>query len=325
MHSRHETAKPLTDSPKVARQHISAAGHVSSKRLLPAGQPDTETSKRESHHDPEIGYGSQNIRQDSTPPSRESALAALDQQGSARIRFPNSARGPLQAVLINTAGGLTGDDDIRWSAMAGEQSRLIISTAACEKLYRTHGPAAHQNTQLVVESGARLDWLPQETIVFNGSSLQRSLEVDVAADATALIVESLVLGRQAMRECVVKLQLHDRWRIRRDGRLLHAEDLRLQFDDSENAQRPSMLHHYSALSTLVLVSPDSAESLEMKAESIRRLFPDDTRILQAATSVMKHRLVIRVLATDSQSLRKFLIPCIEHLSDRMSIPQVWNV
>lgn len=325
MHSRHETAKPLTDSPKVARQRISAAGHVSSKQLLSDRQSDTEASERESVHDSENACGSRNIRQDSPASSRESALAALDQQGSARIRFPNSARGPLQAVLINTAGGLTGDDDIRWSATAGERSRLIISTAACEKLYRTHGPAARQNTQLAVESGARLDWLPQETIVFNGSSLQRRLEVDIAADATALIVESLVLGRQAMRECVVKLQLHDRWRIRRDGRLLHAEDLRLHFDDPENAQRSSMLHHYSAISTLVLVSPESAESLEMKAESIRSLFPDDSSILQAATSVMKHRLVIRVLATDSQSLRKYLIPCIEHLSDRMSIPQVWNV
>ncbi|MGQ7844221.1 urease accessory protein UreD [Granulosicoccus sp. 3-233] len=290
MYSRHETAKPLT-APNVSRQRINAAGHVASRHR----------------------------------PNGPSALAALDQQGSARIRLPNSFQGPLQAVLINTAGGLTGDDDIRWSATAGESSRLVISTAACEKLYRTHGPAARQQTRLTVENGARLDWLPQETIVFNGSSLERSLEVDVAGDATALIVESLVLGRHAMQESVERLQLHDCWRIRRDGRLLHAEDLRLQLDDRRHARRPSMLHHYSALSTLVLVSPESSDSLHMKGESVRRLLPDTTSTLQAATTVMKHRLVIRVLATDSQSLRKFLIPCIEHLSDRMSIPQVWNV
>ena len=290
MHSRHETAKPLT-VPVPTRQRISAAGHVASKRRLPHG----------------------------------SALADLDQQGSARIRFPNSAHGPLQAVLINTAGGLTGDDDIRWSGRAGEHSRLVLSTAACEKLYRTHGPAARQRTHLSVENGARLDWLPQETIVFNGSSLARSLEVDVASDATALIVESLVLGRQAMQESVDRLQLHDRWRIRRNGRLLHAEDLRLDMNGTQNAQRPSILHHHGALSTLVLISPEPSESLQLKAQSIRQLLQDRPPGLQAAATVMNHRLVIRVLALDSQSLRRFLIPCIEHLSDRMSIPQVWNV
>lgn len=231
----------------------------------------------------------------------------------------------MQAVLINTAGGLTGDDDIRWSATAGEHSRLVISTAACEKLYRTHGPAARQSTRLTVESGARLDWLPQETIVFDGSSLQRHLEVDVAADATALIVESLVLGRHAMREAVNTLQLHDRWRVHRNGQLLHAEDLRLQFDDTRHAQRPSMLHHYGAVSTLVLVSPEPAESLQFKADQIRTLLPEESSSMLAACSVLQHRLVIRVVANNSQSLRNFLIPCIEQLSDKMSIPQVWNV
>lgn len=305
MYSRHETAEPLSEQ-RIARQRINAAGHVASKRRF----PDDDSVSGMGHH-PHTG--------------RESALAQLDQQGSARIRLPNSAKGPLQAVLINTAGGLTGNDDIRWSATAGKQSRLVISTAACEKLYRTHGPAAFQRTRLAVENGARLDWLPQETIVFDGSSLQRSLEVDVASDATALIVESLVLGRQAMHESVDKLQLHDRWRIHRDGRLLHAEDLRLQFDNAQNAQRPSMLHQYSAISTLVLVSPDSAESLHLKAEGIRALLSEQAGSLQAAATVMHHRLVIRVLANNSQSLRNFLIPCIEQLSDHLSIPQVWNV
>lgn len=307
MYSRHETAQSLNDVQTV-RQRISAAGHVASKRWgidAVVGTPPTTDSH--------------------VTASCRSTLAALDQQGSARIRLPNSANGPLQAILINTAGGLTGGDDIRWSATAGTGSRLNLSTAACEKLYRTHGPSAHQNTRLTVESGARLDWLPQETIVFNGASLQRSLDVDIARDATALIVESLVLGRHAMNETIEQLQLHDRWRIRRQGKLLHAEDLRLEFDSKANARRTSMLHQYGALSTLVFVSPESAESLQMKADGIRRLFPHATRSVVGAATVMNHRLVIRVLANNSQSLRKFLIPCIEQLSDRLSIPQVWNV
>ena len=279
------------------RQRVSAAGHVASKRRCLANDEST----------------------------CQSAIAALDQQGSARIRFPKTADSALQAVLLNTAGGLTGGDVINWSATAGAGSRLIISTAACEKLYRTHGPEATQSTQLLVENGARLDWLPQENIIFNGAALKRTLDVQVAADATALLVESIVLGRQAMQESIDSLQLHDRWRIYRDGRLLHAEDLRLDIRAPGDARKTSMLHHFSAFSTVILVSPLSAETLHIMANAINQLAPSNTLMLTAATSVMSHRLVLRVLADNSQSLRKFLIPCIERLSDSLAIPQVWNV
>jgi urease accessory protein len=291
-----------------ARQRVSAAGHVASKRRFCASNATTCSTNSTLA----IDYG-------------VSTIAALDQQGSARIRFPKTSDSALQAVLLNTAGGLTGDDVIHWSGTAGAGSRLTISTAACEKLYRTHGPAAYQNTRLVVQNGARLDWLPQEMIIFNGAALQRTLDVQVAADATALLVESLVLGRQAMHESIHRLQLHDRWRIHRDGRLLHAEDLRLNLSAADDAQRKCMLHRYGAISTVILVSPDSGESLHTLAKAIRQLVPSDSLVLTAATSVMKHRLVIRILADNSQSLRKFLIPCIERLSDSLAIPQVWNV
>lgn len=308
MYSRPETAPQSLSDGTIVRQRISAAGHVASKRWA-SGTAAHDSSDSNAHR---LAY-------------ERSTLAVLDQQGSARIRLPHSGKAALQAVLINTAGGLTGGDDLRWSATAGPRSRLTLSTAACEKLYRTHGPAAHQNTQLVIEKGARLDWLPQETIVFDGASLQRSLEVDVAADATALMVESLILGRHAMQETVDRLQLHDRWRIRRDGRLLHAEDLRLQFDGSANALRASMLHQYGALSTVVYVSPEHEEALQAKADSLRTLIPEDTSALSSAVTLMNHRLVIRVLAKDNLSLRRFLIPCIERLNDHLPIPQVWNV
>ncbi len=154
------------------RQRVSAAGHVASKCLA------------------------------SDVSACQFTIAALDQRGSACIRFPKNADAALQAVLLNTAGGLTGGDVIEWSATAGAGSRLIVSTAACEKLYRTHGPDATQRTRLLVENGARLDWLPQETIIFNGAALKRTLDVHVAADATALRVESTVLGRQAMHRWV---------------------------------------------------------------------------------------------------------------------------
>lgn len=310
MHGRSETAGALKSTSTHRRQRIQAAGHVASK-CVQASQPLADACT--------AGWEGQ----------ADSVLAALDQQGSARIRLPNSRQAPLQAVLVNTAGGLTGDDDIRWSARASQASRLVVSTAACEKLYRTHGPAARQSTHLQVDQGARLDWLPQETIVFNGSSLLRSLEAHVAEDATALIAESLVLGRQAMREHIETARLRDSWRIHRGRTLLHAEELDLQFNTDSgadsSARRASMLHHYSAISTLVLVSPRSTEFLQNMADRVRALIPRERENLMAAATVLDHRLVIRALAIDGLSLRRFLLPCIEQLSDQLPIPQVWNV
>jgi urease accessory protein len=228
-------------------------------------------------------------------------------------------------VLLNTAGGLTGNDVIRWSATAHTDSRLSITTAACEKLYRTHGPQARQDTTLRIEKGARLDWLPQETIVFDGAALKRSLTVHAAADASTLLVESFVLGRRAMQESVVSLNLEDQWRIFRDDRLLHAEALRLVFNAGSDAQQASMLHQYSAIATVLLVAPYPMETLTLLAERIRRLIPHDRSSLTAAASAMDHRLVIRALANSGLSLRQFLIPCIEQLNDGIAIPQVWNV
>lgn len=297
MHSGFTPAVAVKPDP-VARQRVSASAHIGSKCRQPDGL---------------------------VPERCVSAIAALDQQGSARIRLPRVSAGPLQAVLLNTAGGLTGDDEIHWSGMAGEGSHLRISTAACEKLYRTHGPAAVQKTSLEVGKGARIDWLPQETIVFDGSALKRTLHADVAADATILLVESIVLGRKAMQETVTHLDLHDRWRIHRDGQLLHAEDMRLQLMSAADARQQSMLHQFGAISTVLLVSPKPKESLERLLSQLQDRIPPSTLTFSAAASIMEHRLIVRLLADSSLTLRKFLIPCIEHLNEGLSIPQVWNV
>ncbi|NND89497.1 MAG: urease accessory protein UreD [Granulosicoccus sp.] len=309
MYGRSSSADALS-TPHTRRQRIRAAAHVAAKRDGLAAPVS-------------VFHAAQSV----AGATSHSTLASLDQQGSARIRLPNWSGSALQAVLINTAGGLTGDDRIQWSGTAHAGSRLCISTAACEKLYRTHGPPARQDTRLRIESGARLDWLPQETIVFDGASLQRNLHAELDADATALFVESIVLGRQAMRESITRLSLHDRWRIVRDGSLLHAEELRLDFRQSHDARRQSRLHHYSALSTVVLVSPQPSEYLRLQASRLQNLISDsaDDGKLCAAASVMDHRLIVRVLASNSRMLRNFLIPCIELLNDDVAIPQVWKV
>ena len=265
----------------------------------------------------------------------------LYQQGCAKIRLPGNSQivtsetdatntgchpcKALEAVLINTSGGLTGDDNLTWKLKAQVNTHLRATTAACEKIYRTHGPAANQQTHLIVDNYARLDWLPQETIVFDQAALRRTLQVDLAKSASVLISEAIVLGRTAMAETVNTTNSHDNWRIYRDGQLIHAEALRLHGQLSSYAQHRCVMHSHSAFATLVLCTPAPGEVLQQLADSVARLAPGDTSTCVIGCSAMHNKLIVRMLAVDGFVLRQYLIPSIELLSAGLPLPRVWYV
>lgn len=255
-----------------------------------------------------------------------SVLDRLDQRGGAKVRLPQRAASALEAVLINTAGGLTGDDRIVWNATAGVGTRLAVSTAASEKAYRSHGPYARQHTTLTVEADAWLAWLPQETIVFDGAALERQLDVRLAANASCLLCEALVFGRRASGERVGNAQLNDQWRIWRNGDLLHAEALRIDAakDLAPGAGLTGLGTRFTSMATLVFCPPWNQERLENLAERLRRdvsAAPDTL----CGTSALPGRLVVRVLAMDSARLRGVLLPLLDQLLQPEQVPKVWYV
>ncbi|MBX2878294.1 MAG: urease accessory protein UreD [Granulosicoccus sp.] len=259
-----------------------------------------------------------------TDSHQRSTLDKLYQQGSARIRLPAQSPDRVEAVLLNTAGGLTGDDRIRWEGHAARGSRLTITTAACEKIYRSHGPAAWQQTDLTIDSQARLCWLPQECIVFDGARLNRTLNVNIHPKGRCLLVESFVFGRQAMQESFDNIQIHDRWRVYRDEQLLHAEDFRIDTTGTIDAQHRGIMRQFSAMSTVVLLDDQPEEWFFMMKARVDEL-PKDCQHHAVGATVLPGRLVVRMLATDSFNLRLLLIPCIELLNPNEPIPTVWRV
>ena len=178
-------------------------------------------------------------------------LDRLFQQGCAKARLPAPGGSAPEVVLINTAGGVTGGDRIDWRLEAGPGAALVATTQAAERVYRSAGGAARIETRLTLGPGARLDWLPQETILFDGGRLDRSLEVEMAADARLLALETLVLGRAAQRRDGAAGAVSDQWRIRRGGRLVHAEALRLDGDVARATAGAATLGGARALATLV--------------------------------------------------------------------------
>jgi urease accessory protein len=164
-----------------------------------------------------------------------SRRARVREAGALRVRFPNGARnGPLDAVLVNTAGGMAGGDRFDIDVKVGAGARLTVTSAAAEKIYRSLGPPAEIGVKLDVGPDGALAWLPQETILFDRVRLRRTIDVDLAGNASLLLAEAVVFGRSAMGEVVSRGYLFDRWRVRVDGALVFAETIRL---DEEIAQR----------------------------------------------------------------------------------------
>jgi urease accessory protein len=243
-------------------------------------------------------------------------LAELFQEGAAKIRLPHTHDASLQAVLMNTAGGLTDGDQLEWSAAAAPGSHLVLTTPACERIYRSRGGDARVETRLEAGSGARIDWLPQETILFEGARLRRSIEVDLAGDATLLAVEAVLLGRQAMGEAANAACLGDSWRIRRGGRLIHAEATRLSGDARER-EGLSLLAGQNAFATLLYIGADA----ERRHEALRAL-PDHPAV---GHSLLGERLVVRLLAPSGLALRRLVIPIIAVFSGGTALPRLWHL
>jgi len=241
-------------------------------------------------------------------------LDRLYQEGAAKIRLPHSGCRHAEAVLINTAGGMTGGDRLIWRIDAAAGVEAVVTTQACDKIYRSlDGPPATVETRISLGAGARLDWLPQETILFDRSALKCSLEVALAADAVFLAVEAAVFGREAMGETVERAAFHDRWRIHRQGRLIFADDLRFEGPVSALLARSAVGGRARALATILLVAPHAE----------RRLEPLHAAMPGFAASAFDGKLLARFVARDAYNLRQRLVPALELLSAGQRLPKAW--
>lgn len=243
-------------------------------------------------------------------------LETLYQQGSAKIRLPKNYDDQLEAVLINTAGGLTGGDQLDWNLHLKPNSNVVVTTQACEKAYKASFDTAHVSTTMQLDQNSVLHWLPQETILYDQSSLKRRFDVELDASATLLAVECLQLGRDAMGETIDTLTFHDRWRIKQDGRFIFADDLRLGGHEASVAK----LGDNHAFASLVLISPLDQEQLTGLAAKLRAICPSSI----SGFSVTDGRLTGRILAADSYLLRQALAPILREIRG-CELPRVWRI
>lgn len=252
-------------------------------------------------------------------PDGSTRLSDLFQQGSLKIRMPyREADGGFNALLINTSGGLTGGDELSVQVVLEDGTRATVTTPGCERVYRSAGGDAHIRQHLQVGRGARLDWIPQETILFNRARLRRRFEIELEAGAEITLAESIVFGRAAMGETVTSGFLSDFWSIRREGRLVFADAVRMSDPLDRCMHDPTTLGGNIAIASLVHVG----SNLEFKRDSIRAAFAE-IGTCAAGASLIGDVLVARMAAESSQILRTFLIKALGCVRDGRGIPRNW--
>ncbi|QOL81054.1 urease accessory protein UreD [Pseudooceanicola spongiae] len=241
----------------------------------------------------------------------------LHQSGSLKALFPASRHGALNAVFLNTSGGVTGGDQYQISAEALPDAALVLTSQAAERLYRAQPTETGRlDIHLKVGQGARLDWLPQETILFDAARVVRRFDVDLAPGARFLAVEPLISGRLAMGEYVHSGTLTDHWRLRRDGQLIFADTFRLSGDIDAKLARPAVAGGNRAVAALIFAAPE--------AEALLPAIRDLLGPLGGASLILPDLLFARIAAPDGFELRKRLIPAITRLSGQ-DIPRTWTL
>ena len=246
--------------------------------------------------------------------------AEVFETGGWRLRFPRS-RGPCEAVAVNTGGGMAGGDrvEIAVSAQAGADG--LVTSQSQEKIYRADGSPCAMSVRLDVAEGARLTWAPQETLLFDGARLDRRLEADVHESATLTLFEAVNFGRLAHGETRVDAALSDRWRLRRGGRVVFAENLRIE-DAGRTLDRIAVGAGARAVATLVRFAPDAAASLEPLRAAFDAAEQGAGARFEAGASVVDGALVARLASPSPQRLREGLVAAFRTLEGR-DAPRVW--
>ncbi|SPP98776.1 urease accessory protein UreD [Bradyrhizobium vignae] len=238
----------------------------------------------------------------------------LHESGSLRVRFPSPEDQGLSGVFVNTAGGVAGGDRFDIEISAADRARLTLTTAAAEKVYRAPGPAAQLNISLKASAGAHLSWLPQETILFDRARVQRRFDIALDETASLLLCEIVVFGRTAMGERMEQGEFVDRWRMRRAGKLVFAETVRLDGDIGAKLARSAVARGGAAIGTALIVPGDEAlvERIREASESCSG---------EVGISAWNGFAMARFCAQDAARLRADMMAALARTG--AALPRLW--
>jgi urease accessory protein len=249
----------------------------------------------------------------------QTRIAKFYQEGCLKARLPRPVDAAIcEAVTLNISGGVAGGDELQTVITLTAGAQASVASQAAERIYRALDAPSRIGTAIALGAGARLDYLPQETILFDGFSLRRSLTIDLAGDAAFLGVESILFGRQAMREILRAGELHDRIVLRRGKQILLQDMTRLQGDIAGRLARTAIGNGAAAMASIILAAPDAPARLA----GLRHVLAESG--LTAGATVFNGIVFARILAQDGCGLRNCVIAAVTNLRDGRPMPRVWQ-
>lgn len=257
----------------------------------------------------------------------ETRLRHLYQSDPCRILFPRVPAGaPMESVIVTTSGGIVGGDRLRFALDAGPGSTAAMTTQAAEKVYRSTGAISEISVTATVGDNAFLEWMPQETILFDGARMRRENRVELAGSGRILTGEIVVFGRRARGEVFANGFLHDSWRIRRDGKLVWGDALHLDGTPGERIGRRYTFAAAAAVGTMIYAGQDA----EAHLETARECLGAGPESVHCATTVVGTVLIARFLSEDAAALRARFADLWKNMRSAVAghparLPRVWEV
>jgi urease accessory protein len=238
-------------------------------------------------------------------------MTDLRQQGSAKAILPHVGAVP-EVVFLNTSGGLTGGDRLTYGLDLGAGVRAVATTQTAERAYLASAGVAEVRVRHTVGADGWLDWLPQETILFQGAAMSRNTRVELGAGAGCLMLEAVVLGRAAMGEVVRAVQFTDRREVWQTGRPRLTEPLRI--DDAALGSGVAGLNGARAFASIAMV----AQGAEDAVGPVRAVLGG------GAASGFDGKLMVRLMAADGWPLRQQIVAVLAVLR-KAALPRVWQM
>jgi urease accessory protein len=253
--------------------------------------------------------------------NRNNRNSIVERYASAPVRIltPSIQGGIPEAVLANTSGGIAGGDTSHVDILVAQNAQALVTGQAAEKIYRSIDMPASIRTVIKIEDGSTLEYLPQESILFDGAKLNRAVNISLGARSCLLLSEMFVLGRWAMNEDFTRGIFLDRWSIDVAGQPIWREGLRIEGGLSSLSSSLGFANA-RALATIFYAGANAAEVLGLARDVIGPM---------GGATIVRGMLVVRMLGNEAGMLKQQLGEIISiiraaALGRPAEVPRVWR-
>jgi urease accessory protein len=251
------------------------------------------------------------------------SITDLFQRSPCKVLMPDiDGHSCREAVFLNTAGGIAGGDRLSFGLSASGEASFTGTTQASERVYRAIDAPGEVRMRIEAAGTATLQWLPQETILFDGGRLDRSTHIHVSGAARLIAMDWLVLGRAASGETVRHGAFRDDWRVFRDGRLVWADAFRLSGDIETLVHRPSLLAGHTAIATILYAAANAPAALDRARAILAGLS------CKAGATIVNGLMICRFAAKAAAELRRAVTDFLRAFRNELegftsALPKVW--